>query len=206
MSSEKTPDYSFKTEIFRKSIHLNALFIILIYEFYGKQIILYFLIIFLAASLGLEYLRLEHGMKIPFNSTLRYKEKKVIGGYVFFQIGAILAISVFSKEIAILSILMATFGDISAALFGRAYGKHFITGLKNKASEGVTAEFIVDLLVGFSYLYLFVNINPLWLFVLVTMAVVATATETLSGKIDDNLIVPIYAGIVGEFLVLILLL
>ncbi len=53
-------------EILRKSVHLVSIFIVLIYEFFGKDAILWVLMVFLVTVLFLEYLRLEKGMRIPF--------------------------------------------------------------------------------------------------------------------------------------------
>ncbi|MCK5040117.1 MAG: CTP--2,3-di-O-geranylgeranyl-sn-glycero-1-phosphate cytidyltransferase [Candidatus Aenigmarchaeota archaeon] len=203
MNSSKIKKYSFATELMRKLIHMNALFIVLLYEFFGKQITLIVLMIALVIALEAEYLRIEHGVKIPFfDATYRKKERKTLAGHVYFEIGAILVISVFSKEVAIMSILMAVFGDASAAIFGRAYGKHFIPGLKNKATEGVFAEFVADMLAGMIYLWLFVGaISPTWWVILIAMATVATIVETISGRLDDNLIVPVFSGMTGESII-----
>ena len=189
--------YSFGTELFRKLLHLNAVYIILLYEFLGKELILGILTIMLTVSLSIEYLRICHNKKVLFfHKTLRDKEKDTLGGHIYFIISAIIVISVFSKEIAMLSIIMATFGDAAAALFGRAYGKNYIKGLKNKATEGVIAEFITDITIGLLYLTLFSgNITATWLIILILMSTVATIVETISMRMDDNLLVPIFSGI-----------
>ena len=196
--------YSFGTELFRKLLHLNAVYIILLYEFLGKELILGILTIMLTVSLSIEYLRICHNKKVLFfHKTLRDKEKDTLGGHIYFIISAIIVISVFSKEIAMLSIIMATFGDAAAALFGRAYGKNYIKGLKNKATEGVIAEFITDITIGLLYLTLFSgNITATWLIILILMSTVATIVETISMRMDDNLLVPIFSGITGEALVI----
>ncbi len=199
--------YSFGTELLRKMIHLNAVYIILLYEFLGKDIILSILTIMLTITLGIEYLRICHNKKILFfHKTLRDKEKDTMGGHIYFIMSAIIVISVFSKEIAMLSIIMATFGDAAAAIFGRAYGKNYIKGLKNKATEGVMAEFIADITLGLLYLILFSSgsITIAWLIILIIMSAVATIVETVSMKMDDNLLVPIFSGITGEALVIII--
>ncbi len=206
MSSAKREKYSFSTEIIRKLIHLNAIYIVLIYEFFGKSITLLILTIALIIALEIEYFRIEWGKKIPLVQVLfRQKEEKTLGGHVFLGIGAIIVISVFSKEVAILAILMTLVGDAAAAIFGRIYGKHFIPGLKNKAIEGVFAEFAADILIGIIYLTLFIgNITPMYWIILITMSFVATMMETLCSKLDDNLLVPVFSGFAGEALIFIL--
>ena len=100
-----------------------------------------------------------------------------------------------------LAILMATFGDAAAAVFGKAYGKHFIPHLKNKAIEGVLAEFVVNIIIGYAYLFIFAqDLTQTMNIVLISMATIATTTETTCGKLDDNLMIPIFAGITGEIM------
>ncbi|WP_269848958.1 hypothetical protein [Methanosarcina horonobensis] len=53
-------------EVLRKSVHLVSIFIVFIYEFFGKEAILWVLMLFLVTVLFLEYLRLEENLKIPF--------------------------------------------------------------------------------------------------------------------------------------------
>jgi len=45
-------------------------------------------------------------------------------------------------------------GDLSAALIGKRYGKHYLKCLKDRAWEGILAEFFVDLLIGFLYFFI----------------------------------------------------
>ena len=150
--------------------------------------------LFLVATLVLDYFRIEHGMRMPFfYITYRKDEAGSFGGHIFFALGAISVISLFSQEIAYASILMATFGDLAAALTGKFYGKRrvFQKLFKNdKSIEGSASEFIVDFLIG-----LIILGNPI---VSLVMAFLATLTETAVNKIDDNLIVPVFAGFFGQ--------
>jgi phytol kinase len=81
---------------------------------------------------------------------------------------------------------MTTFGDAAAALFGKRFGRTWIPKLKNRAVEGCMAEFVVDLLIGLVVL-------GSWPIILV-MAGAATIVETVVEKIDDNLLIPLFAG------------
>lgn len=188
-------------EVLRKSVHLVSVLIVLIYEFYGKETILWVLMLFLVTVLILEYFRLEQGMKIPFFYMMyREHEADSCGGHIYFALGAIAAISLFSKEIAYAAVLMTTFGDLAAALIGKFYGKKriFKQIFKNdKSLEGSTSEFIIDLLVG-----LVIVGNPLVAFV---MAFFATLTETAVNQIDDNLVVPIFSGFFGQITLFLLI-
>lgn len=181
-----------KHELGRKTIHLSSIIIVLAYHYLGKSTTLFFLTAVLILFLGAEYVRIELGRKIPFFwRFLRAREENAVGGEVFFIIGALIAISVFEKEIAIAVILMTTFGDMAAAIFGKAFGKTWIPGLKNRALEGCLAEFAVDMAIGLLFLPLPVAL---------AMAVTATFTETVVTKMDDNLIIPIFAGSFGQLI------
>lgn len=181
-------------EVLRKSVHLVSILIVLIYEFFGKEAILWVLMLFLVTVLFLEYFRLEQGMRIPFFYMMyREHEADSLGGHIYFALGAIAAISLFNREIAYAAVLMTTFGDLAAALIGKFYGKKriFRQVFKNdKSLEGSTSEFIVNLLIG-----LVIVGNP---FVAFVMAFFATLTETAVNQIDDNLVIPIFSGFFGQ--------
>ena len=188
-------------EVLRKSVHLVSILIVLIYEFFGKEIILWVLIVFLVTVLILDYFRLEHGMRIPF-FYIMYREHEAdrLGGHIYFALGAISAIAIFSKEIAYAAILMTTFGDLAAALIGKFYGKRrvFKKIFKNdKSIEGSVSEFTIDFLIG-----LFILGNPV---VSLIMAFFATLTETAVNKIDDNLVIPVFSGFFGQITLILLM-
>ncbi len=188
------PSREFVLEILRKSVHLVSILIVLIYEFYGKEFILWVLMLFLVTVLVLDYFRIEHGIRIPFFHIMyRKSESDRFGGHIFFALGAISVISLCSREIAYSAILMATFGDLTAALIGKFYGKRrvFQRIFKNdKSIEGSASEFLIDFFIG-----LLILGNPI---VSLVMAFLATLTETAVNKIDDNLIVPVFAGFFGQ--------
>lgn len=162
---------------------------------FGQPAVMSMLMVYLIVILVLEYFRIERGEKLPIvHQLFRAKEADRVGGHVFFTIGCIIAISAFSKEIASAAILMTTFGDASAAIFGKAFGKTWIPGLKNRAVEGCAAEFIVDIVIAWIFL-------PSWL-VIVVMAGTATVVETLADKMDDNLLIPVFSGFNGQLVVL----
>ena len=139
-------------EFLRKAVHLVSILIVLIYEYFGKETVLWVLVSFLVTMLFLDYFRLEHNMKIPFFYTMyRENEANRFGGHIFFSLGAITAIALCSKEIAYAAVLMTTFGDMVATLIGKFYGKRrvFYRIFKNdKSIEGSASEFLIDFLIG----------------------------------------------------------
>jgi len=184
-------------EIKRKTVHITSIIIVLVYYYLGKGAVLLLLTVYLIVMLELEYFRIEWGKKLPIvHSLFRVKEADRLGGHVFFTMGSIIAISVFSWEIASAAILMTTFGDASAAIFGKAFGRTWISGLKNRAYEGCAAEFLVDIIIGSIFL-------QSWIAILV-MAGTATIVETVTDKLDDNLLIPLFSGFNGQLAVIIL--
>lgn len=184
-------------EIKRKLVHLTSIIIVLTYSYFGKQSVLLLLTVYLIVMLELEYFRLEWGKKLPlFHSLFRAKEADRMGGHVFFTMGCIIAISVFSQDIASAAILMTTFGDAAAAIFGKAFGRTWIHGLKNRAIEGCAAEFLVDIVIGAIFL-------QSWIAILV-MAGTATFVETITDKMDDNLLIPLFSGFNGQLVILLM--
>lgn len=210
-----TEEWSFKKELARKFIHLLAVIYLVIYilvsDMFDSQIALLVLVFMLIILIELEYFRMEIGMKIPIMSTIwkyvrREKEREVLGGDIFFLLGAIIVLAIFDIKIAIAAILMTVFGDMAAALVGKRYGKHYLPRLKSKAWEGIAAEFFVDIIVGIIVMFwlqwgnLAVMLDlKTWLIVF-AMALTATIVETKVSKIDDNLIVPVFSGFIGQII------
>jgi len=207
--------WGFKEELQRKVVHLASVSFLIIYmlfsSWYNHKVALMVLSALLIIMLELEFFRVEWSLKVPLISWLwkfrRTKEKHRLGADVFFLIGSIICLSVFDIRIAAAAILMTTFGDIASSLFGQAYGKNWL--MKGRAWEGILPELFVNLIVGFFILRTMVNGavwwmsgttivgDPLWL-VIIVMAVVATTVETLLTKLDDNLLVPVFAGFFGQ--------
>jgi phytol kinase len=210
---------NFKRELARKFVHLLSVLILIIYIFasdiFNVKIALMILVFILIVSLEFEYFRIEVGNKIPILGRVwkyvrRDKEKGKIGGDVFFIVGAILVLAIFDLRIAMVAMLMTTFGDAAAALIGKKYGKHWLKHLKERAWEGIFAEFFVDVFIGIMVFFWGFWSNPslfynwqLWIVVGV-MSFVATAVETLIYKMDDNLVIPVFSGFSGQMVLLIL--
>ena len=206
--------WKFKNELARKFVHLLSLFIIFIYflaaDFFSEKIALIILVLILMVFIEFEYFRIEWGSKIPIMNKIwaylrRTKEKDKLGGDVFFLIGAILVLAVFNVHVAIAAILMTTFGDMAAALIGKKFGKHKL--LTTKSWEGSIAELIVNTIIGIIIFIIYPGLSLLawqqWIIILI-MAITATFVETIVKKLDDNLLIPIFAGFNGQIALLIL--
>jgi len=213
--------WNLKRELSRKIVHLGSILFLVIYIYtasvFSHRIALLALSFLLVVLIELEYFRVEWGMKMPmfYRYIRRKKEKNRLGGEVFFLIGAIICLAVFDLRIAFAAILMTTFGDLAAALVGKRFGKLWIPGLKNKALEGVLAEFVVDLFIGWLIVRTLVNNSIWWLggtsivgepiwFVIFTMALTATVVDAIVDKFDDNLLIPLFSGFNGHLILLLM--
>lgn len=215
--------WSYKKELVRKGVHVLSIwflvaYVLMIVLFRSTHLALLFLVFLLTILLILEYIRLEHSSDLPLLSILwkvrREKEKDTIGADVFFLIGIIICLAVFDFRIAVAAILMTVFGDMVSGLIGPK-GRILIPTLNYKSLEGFLAQLGVDFLIG----YLFIRHSAeqgLWFLgtasfgtaiwpTIIVMALTATIVETFTSKIDDNLLIPIFAGFNGQISLLILI-
>ena len=196
--------WDFFNEIGRKIIHITILIVLIIYNViqnnYGKQLALLFLVSLLIIFLILEYFRLELGWKMPFFSQfIRPKEQNRMYGVIYYLSATIISLAVFDYKIALAALLMTAFGDMVAALVGKRYGTTLI--YRNKTWAGFLAELIVNIFVGF---FVLVNL-PGYIYIVLGMAFVATIVETIVDELDDNLLIPIFAGFAGQVILFSLL-
>lgn len=187
-------------ELFRKTLHLSGLFILVFYtvlfHYFSEQVAILALTALLLLFLEIEYVRLEHRPKIVevFEGLFRDRENDYLISAVFFVISCIIAFAAFEYWIATLAMLMTVFGDIFAAIFGKAFGKTKIFERHEKTYVGTLAGFAANLTVGFLAV-------PDFFYLALVMAIAASLVELFTNKLDDNLTVPLSAGFVGQMLV-----
>jgi dolichol kinase len=139
-----------------------------------------------------EYLRLEIKPKLPDSfKVFRPREKDNVTGAIFFVAATIIAVSVFDYPIAFLALMFTVFGDLTSSMAGIKFGKHKM--FRNKSFEGFISGLAVNLLVG---AFLMPGLPAIY----IMMAFVASTVELLTGKLDDNLTVPLFAGFTGQLI------
>jgi phytol kinase len=187
------------TEVKRKAFHLLILLVIwgyvLLEQAYNKQVALLALVALLILFLFAEYFRLELGFRMPiFDQIIRPKERERYYGVIYFISATIICLAVFDFRVALAALLMTTFGDMSAALMGKKYGKTIV--FRNKTLTGTLVELAVNIIVGF---FILPNV-----YIVIAMAFVATFVETIVEELDDNLLIPLFAGFAGQILTILL--
>lgn len=186
----------FRKEVLRKFIHLLELPVLLGYTvvaaLYGPKIGILVLTALLIILLEIEYIRLEYKLRLPaVIDILRRKEKDNVAGNIFFVASTIICFAAFDYPIALLALLYAVFGDLVAALVGRRFGRTRIA--RGKTVEGFIGGFMMNLLVGY------VIVPDAWQ-IFIPMAMTASIVELWTGKLDDNLTVPLASGFIGQIL------
>ncbi len=186
-----------RKEILRKLVHLLELPLLVIYTvvrfYFGEQVAMLFLTTALIILLEIEYFRLEYKLKLPeVIDILKHHEKDNLTGSIFFTMANIICFAAYDYKIALLALLMTVFGDLFSALVGRWVGRTRV--YKKKTLEGFTAGLLVNILVGYLVL-------PAAIPVFLAMSFTASLVELFTGKLDDNLTVPLASGFVGQVLV-----
>lgn len=181
------------------------LFIIFGYGFllntFSQRVAVLALTTLLLVLLEIEYFRIDYQNKTIgeinklFAHLLRKHERNNLIGSTFFCISTIIAFAAFDYPIALLSLLLAVFGDTAAAIVGTVWGSKKI--FRNKSYAGTLSGFLVNLITG----ALVMSGQPI---IFIPMALTASVVEMMTKKLDDNLTVPLFSGFVGQLIVFIL--
>lgn len=187
---------SLRKEILRKLFHLLEIPVLLFYSlmrfYWSDRAALLGLTVLFLVFLEVEYVRLEVRPKIPKEYNIfRARERDNVTGSIFFIAATIIVFAAFDYPIALTALLLTVFGDLTSALVGIKFGKHKL--FRKKSWEGTLAGFLINLAVS-------ALILPGYPFIFVPMALMASTVELLTGKLDDNLTVPIFAGFTGYLL------
>ncbi|CAG8526653.1 7131_t:CDS:2 [Acaulospora colombiana] len=119
---------------------------------------------------------------------MRETEKRYkINGVVFYLAGCIGSLSLFPKDIAVMSILILSWCDTAASFFGRKYGQHTF---KLRNGKSLAANLVIDERSWIPER----SVLSLPLLVLLT-GIIGGASELIDlWGLDDNLVLPLAAG------------
>jgi dolichol kinase len=104
-------------------------------------------------------------------------------------LAALVAYLAFGRDIAVLSVCFLAVGDVAAGIVGWHMGR---TRLFGKALEGDLACLVSCLATGFLLHYAGLNVG---LVTITAGALGATIGQAISGPVDDNLTLPLLAGV-----------
>jgi dolichol kinase len=198
LQSKATIDY--KSEFFRKSIHLCSLSIPTIYFFISKQLALEILVPlflgFFLVDLARFYIKpVQDWFYQWFRWLLRKHETdhatKRLTGATNILLSAIICVMLFPKIITVNAFAILIISDITSALFGRRFGRR---RFMQKSLEGALSFFVSAAVVVF--IAPKVQGLPMEYGIGLAAAAVGAVVEAASTKIDDNLSVPLSIGLV----------
>lgn len=123
---------------------------------------------------------------------MRQSEVKQVSGVPFYVGSCLVAVLIFPKDIAILSILHLIFGDPFSSFFGVLFGKDKL--FPNKSLQGTLGGFAVCMTV--TWLYLAMNNIGEGRQILLAMigGVSGAIAELLPLNVDDNFTIPLISG------------
>ncbi len=180
-------------ELLRQLIHASGVFVVVLsYLIPVKALI----IICLALLVFLVLIfRWDRYIYLPiFSPILRYcKRSEDEMGSIYFFLGIIITLFIFQAnlEVANAAILILLFGDSASTLVGKRWGKVKLPFQENKTLEGSLAF----LLVGF-----IASLTQLTMIPALSGALSGALTEAYS-PLDDNLTIPLVAGLVISLVV-----
>lgn len=183
-----------KREFFRKTIHVSALILPLSYRYLfhnDRKLAFIVLVPLTLIALVIEIARIEHKTVKRifldfFGLMLREHEFHDFTGATYMMISTLICIAFFPADIAFVAIAFLAIGDTLAALVGITFGKRKLFGT-DKSLEGSMACFIG------TFIFALFFLNP---FIALAGAVAATIAEIFPLPVDDNIKIPISAGIV----------
>lgn len=187
------------SEFFRKTIHIFNAFIPLVHITLVKNRIdmLIFLSFILVFCFFIEILRSQKMLVYKIFKKYLYpmmrsseKEGEITGATWVFA-GSLFTIILVPKPYCIIALFFLTVGDTFAALAGKKYP---FLKINHKTLSGSFACFVTCCLIGFLFRF---NIDT---HIIIFGALIATLTELLSSKINDNLSIPILSGLSMYFL------
>ena len=179
-------------EYIRKGIHLLNLAIPLSYFYVFTEkweylkILSLITLVFMVIDISRHFVPLIKSIfSFFFDKMLREHELKgKLTGATWVMIASCVSITLFSKPVAILSLVYMSLGDTAAGLIGQKYGKHRIG---NKTWEGFVAGLIVCIIIAINY-------DMLPKYIALSGALVAMIMEIMPIPLDDNFKIPLGSG------------
>jgi len=183
------------SETLRKSIHISSLVIPFTYRYligFNRRLGFSLLLIAFTISMIIEFHRFwQRGFRKTFHKIfgliLRRHEMRDFTGATYLLFSAMLCVAFFEPLIASCAMAFLSIGDTFAALIGMNFGKRKFLGV-SKSLEGSIACFVSCLIFGLLWMK-----NPV---LALGGALTATLAEMSKIPIDDNLKIPLSAGVV----------
>lgn len=123
---------------------------------------------------------------------MRESEKHSFSGLPFYALGVSLALFLFPKHIALMSIFFLVISDPISSIVGVLYGKDKI--LPNKSLQGSMAGAVTCFLIALCYSLNFLPFSLSLLVFCLIAGILGAVSELFSVIVDDNLAIPLISG------------
>lgn len=183
-----------RRELIRKSFHLATLALPLLVWLLPRDLSLGIALLAAAVALGIDVSRLRlrwpryHFLRLT-RTLLRPHERHGLTGGTYMAVAYALALLIFPKPVAVAAMLFNVFGDSTAALVGKRWGRHRTRW--GKSWEGFAAGLAAGGAAGLVVAALDPGLAPLGALL---GALVGAAAEFAPLPLDDNLRVTLGGG------------
>ncbi len=183
-----------KRDLLRENIHIAGFLVafltmyLALDRFWVTFIILMVTLVYIISELArMTGVNIPIVSTITWNAALKPEVHEFVTAPIFFAFSIMLALLLFPTPINYASIAVFTLGDGFATIFGKTIGKHVFPYNKGKKIEGTIFGFF------FALLGALVFVDPLRA---ILGAAIAMIIETLPTPINDNLTMPLTAGLI----------
>jgi len=126
---------------------------------------------------------------------MRRSEISSVSGVPFYLISALLAVAIFPKPIAVLSILLLAWGDPIASIVGISMGDRAYRFKNGKSLAGTAAAVVVCFVITFLFMSSIADIRFNERIILAVVGGFAGGTaELIPLEVDDNFAIPMISG------------
>ncbi len=200
-----------KKELMRKTLHASGIAVPVAYLFVGRPLMLAGLSVVVIGAIGIEWARLNK--RVGLVELARQAEDRRVAAYVYFAVASLITVFLFPKMVAIAALLMLCIGDSLVGLLGvlmlvsrrtervdvkaRRFGRGgIIKDMKASMAAAKDAELMLSmLLVCFLIGTLFVPPHIAFAGAIGAMLADAIPWQIWGRVLDDNLTVPLFAGV-----------
>lgn len=179
-------------ELLRQIIHISSFLVALVSKYLlGIYIVVPLIFAVTMLYIVSEFARIQ-GAKFPIVSTITWKAVRKPELYefatapIFFALGIMLSLVLFPAPANYAAVVILTFGDGFATIFGKKFGKTVVPFNKGKRLEGSLFGF------AFAFLGALIFLNPMKALI---GATVGMLIEVLPLPINDNLTIPLVTGL-----------
>jgi uncharacterized protein (TIGR00297 family) len=188
------------SQAYRSLFHMMVGTVLLLFILPGEEFALVALTGILVILSFAEYFRIRENNALSkfaeslFSPAFRGDEAMGFLASFFYLLGIFLVVLFLPKPMAMASISILAFGDPSATIIGKKFGRTKWSTNRNKSIEGSIAMLMVSVMILFLF-HTFYGLEVGFLTVIL-VAISVTIVEALPLRIGDNILIPLFAGMI----------